>query len=737
MRRQSKLVYTDRGAINIEAWLYNLVMERQKSDENLLREASFLAKLAGEDHLTPNGESCLHQGLAMAEILADLNLDDDTLAAAMVYSSVQNADLTLEDVEEHLGKEVTKLIRGTRQMDAVHSLHGKLTQGTHLASTIDNLRKMMLAMVDDVRVVLLKLAERLCILRNMLAFSEVEMKRIAKETMDIYAPLANRLGIGHLKWQLEDLAFRYLEPEEYHLLSKGLKERRVDREDYVVSLINTLKDELQKAEISDCDVTGRAKHIYSIFRKMQRKHVTLDEIYDAIAFRILVSNIEDCYSTLGIVHSLWEHIPKEFDDYIIHPKPNGYRSIHTAVIGPNDKYIEIQIRTFDMHREAELGVAAHWIYKEGSTSKTSYETKIAWLRQVMGWQKEITETQKESQEIFSNIFEDRLYVFTPNGDVIELPGGSTPLDFAYHIHTELGHRCRGAKINGSIVPLTYSLKSGEKVDILTAKQGHPSRDWLNPHLGYLKTARARAKVLNWFRKQDYDRHHAEGHDLLERELKRLGIRDVSYEELSDKLHQKSKEEMLVALGRGDLRIHNVMLAAQMMTDTPKETEKFIPTFADVSKIKSQVSDADIVFEGVENLLTYLAKCCKPVPGDQIIGYITMGRGISIHRQDCQNLVERSTLFPDRKIEVKWGGGSDKRYPVDLNVLSYERDDLVQHITALLANEHIPIAAINITHNRTNNTAMIHLTIEVDSLNPLSRLLARISQLQGVISVQRD
>lgn len=738
MRRQSKLAYSDTHPINIDTWLHNIALERQKTNVELLREACVLAQFAGEEHITVNGESCLHQGLAMAEILADLNLDDDTLAAAIAYSSVQHADLNLDDVTEHLGLEVAKLISGTCKMDAVHSLHGKLTQRTHLASTIDNLRKMLLAMVDDVRVVFIKLAERLCILKNLINLNEAEVRRIAKETMDVYAPLSNRLGIGHLKWQLEDLAFRYLEPEEYHRLSRGIKLRRVDRERYVENLLSELKNALTKVGIHHFEVTGRAKHIYSIYRKMQRKKVTLDEIYDAIAFRILVPTIEDCYAALGIVHSFWPHIPKEFDDYIIHPKPNGYRSIHTAVVGPEEKFVEIQIRTFEMHREAELGVAAHWVYKEGSSQITSYEQKIAWLRQVMDWQKEVSETKKDSQEIFSQLFEDRIYVFTPNGDVIDLPAGSTPLDFAYHIHSEIGHRCRGAKINGVIVPLTHTLKSGEKVDILTAKQGHPSRDWLNPHLGYLKTSRAKAKVSNWFRKQDYDRNLLEGHDLLEKELKRLNIREISYEDLSDHLNQKSKEEMFVAIGRGDLRMHNVVMAVQSMTIPVREAEKSLPTpGGEPAKTKTSPPATDIVIGGVTNLLTYLAKCCKPVPGDPIVGYVTVGKGISVHRSDCQNLSDRSSLFPDRKIEVTWGNKTSRRYPVDLTILAYERSDLIQDITALLANEHLPIISVNATQNRNNHTTTIHLTLEVNSLNPLSRLLVRITQIQGIINVQRE
>jgi GTP pyrophosphokinase len=735
MHKQSKLVYTDAGMINIEAWLQNIGADYPQNDITYLRRACILAQVAGEGHTTPNGESCLHQGLAMAEILAGLNLDLETLTAAIVYSSAQYADLSLEDISDHLGANVAKLIKGTRQMDAIHSLHGQLTQRTHLATTIDNLRKMLLAMVEDVRVVLIKLAERLCILHNMLVFTPVEKQRIAGETRDVYAPLANRLGIGHLKWQLEDLSFRYLQSDEYHSLSRALKDRRVDREQYVEQLTAELKTAMHHVGIYDAEVTGRAKHIYSIYRKMRRKNVPLSEIYDAIAFRILVPTIDDCYSALGIVHSLWNHIPKEFDDYIIQPKPNGYRSIHTAVIGPQNKFVEIQIRTFDMHREAELGVAAHWIYKEGKVA-TGYKEKIAWLRQVMDWQKELTESEKENRELYSHAFEDRIYVFTPNGDVIDLAKGATPLDFAYYIHSELGNHCRGAKVNDVIVPLTYQLNSGERVAILVAKQGHPSRDWLNPHLGYLKTSRAKAKVLNWFRKQDHDSHLMEGHDLLDKELRRLGIREIPHEELAHRLNYKNKDDMFVAIGRGDLRMGSVLQVVQLITEgiTTPPVEKIPVILPEGARFKSE-APTDIVIAGVGNLLTHLAGCCKPVPGDIIVGYVTIGRGVSIHRQDCVNVLH-NLRNKERLLEVSWGNQTHRRYPVGLNIIAYDRQGLIRDISSLLANEHISIVGLNSTSDKKDNTAYIQLTIEVDSLNPLNRIIMRIQQLPNIVQVHR-
>lgn len=736
MRRQTKLVFTDTGAINIEGWLQNMALERAQGNHELLREACVLAQFASEEHAAANAEPCLQQGLAMAEILAELNLDDEALAAAIIYSCIASADLNLEDIAEHLGPEVAKLVKGTQQMDAVHTLYGKLTHRTHLASTIDNLRKMLLAMVDDVRVVLIKLAERLCILRNMLVFNDQEIQRIATETMEIYAPLANRLGIGHLKWQLEDLSFRYLKPEVYRTLSKSLKERREDRELYVNEIIAELKAHLNQAGISPIKVTGRAKHIYSIYKKMEKKRVDVEEIYDALAFRLLVPTVEECYIALGIIHSLWNHIPKEFDDYIAQPKSNGYRSIHTAIEGPEGKFIEVQIRTFDMHEEAELGVAAHWVYKEGSSKLASYDQKIACLRQVMDWQKEITETKKDNQELLSHIFNDRIYVFTPHGDVIDLPAGSTPLDFAYQIHSEIGHCCRGAKINGTMVPLTHTLHSGEKVEILTAKQGHPSRDWLNPQLGYLRTPRAKAKVLNWFRKQNFNQNLIDGHDLLEKELKRLGVRDLTYDYLASKLHYKNKDDMFAAIGRGDLRVSHI-LSIIGLHEGHVELKKQAPFLPDSAKKKLQLSPTDISIEGVGNLLTYLAKCCKPVPGDPIVGYVTIGRGISIHREECVNLIEKTTLCPDRKMDVYWGKTTLQRYPVDLTIVSTDQPKLLQEITSLLANERIAILSLIANANKKEETTLVHLTVEINGLQPLSRLLAKISQLPGVRQVKRE
>lgn len=719
------------GAINFESWLQNLQNKYTIENLNLLRQAGALALVAGAEHATPNGESCLHQGLLMAEMLAELHMDSETLAAALVYSSVRYADLKLEDVTEHLGEKITKLITGTLQMDAINTLN-RDHYHAHETTSIDNIRKMLLAMVDDVSVVLIKLVERLCILRNVAIFNDARKKQVAKETMDIYAPLANRLGIGQIKWQLEDLSFRYLESEYYKKISSALNERRVDREQYIQDVISDLTHLLEEADIKNFKITGRAKHIYSIYRKMNRKKVDFNEIYDINAIRILVPSVEDCYAALSSVHTRWQHITREFDDYIAKPKANGYQSIHTAVIGPQNKTVEIQIRTFNMHELAELGVAAHWVYKEGIHKPSSYQEKIAWLRQVLDWQKEVAKTEEAKADIQAQLFDDRVYVFTPNGAVLDLPKGATPLDFAYQIHSELGHRCRGAKVNGHIVPLSYQLNTGEQIEILTIKRGQPSRDWLNPHLGYVNTTRAKAKILQWFRKQDYDKNLADGQALIEKEFKRLNLKNIDLEPIAHKLNYKNTHDLLAGLGRNDLGL-NVITHALHIAPEPSITPE-IKT--EISKPKSAGTLTDIDVSGVGNLLTHMALCCKPVPGDEIIGYVTRGRGISIHRKDCINIQRAEHEHDEKIVAVSWGSKIDKRYAVDLMIHANNRNDLVRDITNILTQDNIPLLSLNCVYNKNENTVNISLTVEISSLAPLSKILTRIQQLPDIFSVKR-
>ncbi|HVV68320.1 MAG TPA: GTP diphosphokinase [Gammaproteobacteria bacterium] len=730
------VISADNTTHNIESWMQSWSSQYPTGENSLIRQACALAQLTGTDIATPNGQSCLLQGLQIAAILSELKVDQETMATGIIYSNVRYAGLILEDVQEQLGADVARLTGGVKKMEAIQNLQEQIGK-TPSHNAIDNFRKMLLAMVDDVRIVLIKLAERLVILRHIGLLSDEEKRREAKMTQDIYAPLANRLGIGHLKWELEDLSFRYLEPEIYKNISKALKSTRIEREHYVHTVMTLLERITQELGITKTEVTGRAKHIYSIYKKMQRKNVALEEIYDAIAFRILVPTIEDCYAILGHVHSLWKPITKEFDDYIVQPKANGYRSIHTAVIGPDDKAIEIQIRTFDMHQEAELGVAAHWIYKEGGLKKAGYEAKIAWLRQVLDWQQEVTQTNvpSPSDMSYSQALDDRIYVFTPQGDVVELPKEATPLDFAYHIHSEIGHRTRGAKVNAHIVPLTYHLKIGECVEILTAKEGHPSRDWLNPNLGYLKTARAKAKVHHWFRQLDAEKNLAEGQTLVEKELRRLGLKGVDLMSLAKQLNFTKPDELYIAIGRGDITLNNLVHTLQEML-APDAGVEVEPEIVPSQAAKALSAGTDIDIQGVGNLLTHMASCCKPIPGDAVIGYITQGHGVSIHRQDCANILHINEQQKNKLIEVSWGIKTQEKYAVDLVIHAYDRHGLIRDLTQLLVNEHISIIALNTYTDKKDQIAKINISIEIHGLTPLSRVVARISQITNVTDVKR-
>ena len=599
---------------------------------------------------------------------------------------------------------------------------------------IDNIRKMLLAMVDDVRVVLIKLAERLCILRTAGHLPDEIRKQLATEAMEIYAPLANRLGIGAIKWEMEDLAFRYLHTEEYKAIAKGLKAKRLDRDNFVNRIVAQLNHHIQGIGASHFAVYGRSKHIHSIYKKMTRKNVSLDEIYDATAVRVLVDTSDQCYEVLGIVHSLWKQIPAEYDDYIINPKANGYQSLHTAVEGPEGRVFEVQIRTFHMHDLAEMGVAAHWKYKEGGgIQKESHERKIEWLRDVLAWHQEMATNKGVSESVSTEFFEDRVYVFTPDGDVLDLPNGVTPLDFAYHVHSNLGHRCRGTKVNGHIVPLTYQLKTGDKVEVLTGKELKPSRDWINPHLNYLKTPRAKAKVLHWFKMQDYDNNVQEGRELLDKELKSLGVKSERLQEVVSALHFKKLDDLYANLGRGDIKIGQILNRLAPPESTEFDIQKFVRT----NQPKPEATGSDLRIEGVGNLLTFMARCCQPVPGDQVLGYITLGRGVSVHRQDCPNIIHASERQKQRFLQVNWGSATRENYVVDVLIKAFDRPELLKDITSLLSNEKAHVYALQTSSDKHHNMAFINLKIDIDGLNSLSRLLAKLEQIPNILEARRQ
>lgn len=707
--------------LNLEDQLNNIITTAKIKNSVLIKQAVELINVFEKNNET--AKSCLNKGLAIAEILSPLKIDEQTIAAAIVYPSIRQGNVGLDDVTDYLGNGISKLIQNVIQMDDVTELSKSTAHTLHHAK-IDNLRKMLLAMVNDIRSVFVKLAEHLYLLRCASKSDINTQKTLANQTIAIYAPLANRLGIGSVKWEMEDFAFRYLETEKYKQISKALNQRRLDREQYVQNFIIFLDQLLQHSNIIDKETTGRVKHIYSIYRKMQKKEVDFSQIYDATAVRVMVPKIEDCYHVLSIVHAKWDHVPQEFDDYINTPKKNGYRSIHTVVVGPENRYIEIQIRTHQMHQEAELGGAAHWIYKEGP-QKSDYEAKIAWLRQIMDWQKEIADSEK-TQEI-QHLFDDRVYVFTPNGDIIDLPQGSTPIDFAYHVHSEVGHRCRGAKIDGDMVTLTYQLKTGDRVEILTAKEPRPSRDWLNPSLGFVKSPRARAKIQHWFREQDYDRNIINGQELLEKELRRLNIRNINITNIATKLFYKNPEELFAALGSGESKISSIINLVQRETVPIKE-----PII--IHKKIGKIDQTKVKIHGIDNALTNIANCCQPVPNEPIIGYITQGRGVTIHHRNCFNVIRANNTKPERLLAVSWA--NDPSYQaIKLKITAYDRQGLIKDITTIIANENIVLNGLSSKINK-DHLADISLSLELKT-SILDNFIAKLKQFPELIKVETE
>ena len=669
------------------------------------------------------------RGQAVADLLADLRMEHEVIAAALLYEALAEGRLTSRFIEENFSPAIARLVEGVGKLAVIGDFH---QQGGNVQAQLENLRKMLLAMAQDIRMVLIRLAIRLHEMRNLGVLPADEQRRVAQETLDIFAPLANRLGIGQIKWELEDLSLRYLEPATYQQLARALDERRADRERYIATVVDQLQAELHKIGIQ-ATVSGRAKHIYSIWRKMQRKQLPFEHIFDVRAVRIIVPSKADCYAALGVVHALWNHIRAEFDDYIAKPKGNGYQSLHTAVVGPEGKTLEVQIRTQAMHQGAELGVAAHWRYKEGGgTRNGASERQVAWLRQMLEWNEEASDADDFLDRCKADAFQDRVYVVTPKGTIVELSQGATPLDFAYHIHTEVGHRCRGAKVNGHIVPLTYELKNGEQVDVLTAKNGMPSRDWLSPHLGYLKTARALGKVRQWFKQQDQEKNIAAGRAALEREFQRLAVdsKQINLQQIAEKLNFAKLDELFAALGHGDITTGQVVAKVQgLILPPPPETLRI------AHKPPGEESSGEIRIRGVGRLLTQLGRCCKPVPFEPIIGYITRGRGVTIHRQDCANLLDLANRHRERLIEVEWGEEA-ATYPVDIQMDAYDRPGLLRDITSVLVNEKVNVLASNTLTDKETGMARMVLTLEIADLGQLSRMLDKIAQLPNIVAVRR-
>ncbi len=675
----------------------------------------------------PSAARAADEGEAIHEILEPLGLPAELEAAVLLYPPVRDGALEMRRLGGTPLLGITAYLEGLVQL-AQFALPADWRPGEALAtSQSEALRKMLLAVVADPRLVLVRIAEQLHRLRR--AKSEPEQQqRVALETREIYAPLASRLGVWQLKWELEDLAFRFLEPETYQRIAKLLKEKRVERERFIEEVKRTLKAELEAAGI-DAEVSGRPKHIYSIWRKMQRKDRGLEQIFDVRAVRIFVRDVAQCYAALGVVHHLWPYLPGEFDDYVANPKENNYQSLHTAVIGPGGKTLEVQIRTREMHRHAELGVAAHWRYKEGAGPVGAFDQKIRFLRQML----EPSERDSDLlDQIRDDVLEDRVYAITPKGDVVDLPAGATPLDFAYHVHTQVGHRCRGAKVNGRIVPLTYKLKNGDSVDIITGSRAQPSRDWLNPQLGYLAASRSRTKVRNWFRKQDRAQNLRQGREILDRELSRLGTKDLSLESIAKELKQTDVDSLCVALGAGDTTTAAIATAIQHLRREEQAPElrrrRHTPKKAGASQ--------QIAVLGVGDLMCNFARCCRPVPPEPIVGYITQARGVSIHRQDCGNLLNLSAQSPQRVIEVSWGESSDAYYPADLTIHAYDRQGLLRDISAVLSDEHVSIDSVQTSTDKRQLQAVMSLSVSVPNLPALSRVIGRLEQLPNVTSVRR-
>lgn len=732
---------TPDGQVDIESWVRQIQAQTNLVDVDQFRRACEKAaeidlQAFREDRLWAPGYSSFRTGLEMAQVLVELHLDQASLVAAILYRAVREERVPLADIRKEFGDEIASLIDGVQLMAAISAIHHPL-KGAVLGQNqgqLDNVRKMLVTLIDDVRVALIKLAERTCAIRAVKDVSSDKRMRVAREVFDIYAPLAQRLGIGHIKWELEDLSFRYLHESAYKKIAKLLDEKRLDREGYIRKALDTLEAELKVAGIKG-DLAGRAKHIYSIWRKMRRKGIDFSQVYDVRAVRILVPEIRDCYGALGIVHGLWRHIPNEFDDYIANPKGNGYQSLHTAVIGPEGKVMEVQIRTHKMHEEAELGVCAHWLYKgtDKGNRSTGYDAKINWLRQVLEWQEDLGDSSGLEDQIKGGIASDRVYVFTPEGHVVDLPHGATPLDFAYRVHTEVGHACRGARLNGHIVPLTYPLKTGDQVFILTSNNPAPSRDWLNPSLGYIQTSRARAKVTHWFKEQNRDRNIADGRAIIEDEFKRLSIYDVDLDQLAIKVNLRNAEDMFAAVGAGDLRPTHVANLAQQLLE-PRTEQLDLKLTA--RRKKEYDTESDIQIQGVGKLKTQVAKCCKPLPGDPIGGYITVGRGVTVHRQDCLTFLHLREYEPNRIIEVNWGGKPEAVYPVDIEIEAYDRSGLLRDITQVLSSSRSNVLALNTTSNTDDNSATIVVTVEISSLEQLARLLAQIRNLPNILEVRR-
>ena len=688
-----------------------------------------------QEKLEPSQYELMWDGIEMAEILYGLNMDDDSLVAAMLFPLVKGNIIDLVQVKEDFSNQVKNLVKGVLEMENIRQLSSNSASDLQ----IDNIRRMLLAMVDDFRCVVIKLAERITYLRTKNRYSEEDIVLAAKECSHVYAPLANRLGIGQLKWELEDYCFRALHPQCYRQIAKfDLGERRVDREKYIANFVADLTASL-KEELDEVQVYGRPKHIYSIWKKMQKKNLRFDQLFDIRAVRVIVQKLEDCYTALSIIHTQYKHLPEHFDDYIAQPKPNGCQSIHTVVIGRSDKPIEVQIRTQKMHDDAELGVAAHWKYKEGATAgRSGYEEKIVWLRKLLAWQNDIADSGDVLDEMRSQVFDDRVYVFTPRGEVIDLPKDATPLDFAYAIHSEIGHRCIGAKVAGKIVPFTYNLKMGDQVEIITQKQPNPSRDWLNPNTGFVNTSKARSKIIAWFKKLDREKNIPIGREALEAEMTKLGLTHKQIETYAlPRYNLKQMDDLYAGIGGGDIKLNQLSHYLQSRLIKPTAEQEDEAVLKQLNKNSHQkAQNGQVIIEGVGNLMHSIARCCQPIPGDPIVGYITQGRGISIHKADCEQLFELQSLNPARVVEAQWGSYAGEGLSLTIRIIANDRNGLLRDVSAIMANEKVNVLSVASRIDAKRSLAIINMEIQMNNVAMLNKILARITLLDDVIEARR-
>lgn len=719
-------------------------------DREFIIQAYNYAEEAHRTQKRASGEPYISHCVAVAIILAELKVQPVVVAAGLLHDTVEDTPITLDDIKRDFGDEVARLVDGVTKLthlprvsradqhdaelfenqdsrntaEKEELLDSQLARDRRRDLANETLRKTFLAMGEDIRVILIKLADRLHNMRTLGFMPERKRKRIAQETLDIFAPLANRLGIWQLKWELEDLGLRHTNPEKYKEIAQNLAETRVERERQMKAITDQLAKLIAESGIKT-EISGRSKHIYSIYRKMVDKNKPFEQVRDLRGVRLIVPDVPSCYAVLGIIHTHWRPIPSEFDDYIAAPKDNFYQSLHTAVLYDDGKPLEVQIRTPEMNQNAEFGIAAHWRYKEKGPRDENYEQRINWLKKVMEWRQEVEDANEFVDGMKTDVFKDRVYVFTPRGDIIDLPAGATPIDFAYTVHTEIGNRCRGAKVNGKLISLDYALKTGEQVEILTAKQGGPSRDWLNSNLGLVKTQRARSKIKAWFKHQNREQNLSQGKEMLEREFRRVGLVNYDLESLAKAFDYKSLEDLFVAVGCGDVslgHIINTLSEGQAGEAQPFEIKPSQP---------KDLTENAVAVLGLRNILTNFARCCNPVPGDEIVGYITRGRGATIHRQDCPNILRSKDR--DRIVRVTWGE-PQHTFPVEIQIKAYDRSGLMGDISTLLNNENINLKDIKI--DVTHNLASIMMVVEVADIAQLSRILTKIENVPNVMEAHR-